>query len=205
MARFPGVHAAAPALAGVVAAFVSFHYFEPAQRSLTVAQVEHRRDASAGWRAEVVAAKTERPKIERPKTERPDSETPDTETPGAQRVTLSGNALGHFHITAEINGMPVDMMADTGATYVALTFKTALSLGIQPAQLPFNRATDTANGVTAVAPVMLDEVRIGGIVLRGVEAVVTPPGRMSQNLLGMSFINRLSRFEMSGRRLTLTQ
>jgi len=38
-----------------------------------------------------------------------------------------------------------------------------------------------------------------------VEAVVTGPGRLRQNLLGMSFINRLSRFEMSGRRLTLTQ
>ena len=97
------------------------------------------------------------------------------------------------------------MMADTGATYVALTFKTALSLGLQPSDLPFDRETDTANGVTAVAPVTLEEVRVGGVVVHNVEAVVTPPGTLSQNLLGMSFINRLSRFEMSGRRLTLTK
>jgi aspartyl protease family protein len=189
MARFSGVWAAAPAFAGILAAFASFQYFEPAHRSLSVAQTGGFGDDSA-WRARVVAAR---------------GETPDSDEGAKETVTTRANAIGHFSISAEINGMPVDMMADTGATFVALTYKTALSLGLDPSELPFTRETDTANGVTAVAPVTLDEVRIGDIVVRRVEAVVTPPGRLRQNLLGMSFINRLKRFEMSGQRLRLTQ
>jgi len=187
MARFSRVYSAAPALAGVLAAVASYHYFEPAHHRLSVAQVH----GEPSWQTEVVGADEQ-------------VRTASAQKPSG-RVTLQANSLGHFSVTSHINGMPVEMMADTGATYVALTYKTALSLGIQPSELPFNKQTDTANGVTAVAPVVLDEMRIGDIVVRQVEAVVTAPGRLQQNLLGMSFINRLSRFEMSGRRLTLTQ
>jgi len=187
MARFSGVYGVVPAFAGIIAALASYHYFEPAHQNLSAAQ--HR--AAPDWDTQVVAAMG-------------GVHTASVQ-PAQKSVTLKANALGHFSATAEINGMPVAMMADTGASYVALTFKTALSLGLQPSDLPFTKQTDTANGVTAVAPVMLDEVRIGDIVVRRVEAVVTAPGLLRQNLLGMSFINRLSRFEMSGRRLTLTQ
>jgi len=187
MARFSGVYSVAPALAGIAAALASYHYFEPAHRSLSVAQVR----SAPAWQAETVPAQ--------------DRARPAAAEQPSGSVTLRANRFGHFSVTADINGMPVEMMADTGATYVALTFRTALSLGLQPSELPFTKQTDTANGVTAVAPIMLDEVRIGDIVVRRVEAVVTAPGRLRQNLLGMSFINRLSRFEMSGQRLTLTQ
>jgi len=192
MRRFPGVLGAAPVVAGVVAAFISYVYFEPAHRSLSIAQVAQP-DPAKDWGAQVVPAQAN-----------PGVRTASVEEP-KHSVTLKANALGHFSVAADINGMPVEMMADTGATYVALTYKTALSLGLQPSDLPFTKETETANGATSVAPVMLDEVRIGDIVVRQVEAVVTGPGRLRQNLLGMSFINRLSRFEMSGRRLTLTQ
>jgi aspartyl protease family protein len=187
MTRFSSVYGIAPAFAGIFAALVSYHYFEPAHQNLSVAQVR----TAPAWDTEVVPAEAP---VHTASVERPE-----------RAVTLEANALGHFSVTADINGMPVEMMADTGATYVALTFRTALSLGLQPSELPFTKETDTANGVTAVAPIMLDEVRIGDIVVRRVEAVVTAPGRLRQNLLGMSFINRLSRFEMSGRRLTLSQ
>jgi len=170
-----------------MAALASYVYFEPAHRSLSVL----RSGPATAWEAEVISPPGDVRRVS-------------VEGPG-RSVTLKANSLGHFSLTAEINGMPVEMMADTGATYVALTYKTALSLGIQPSELPFNKQTDTANGVTAVAPVALDEIRIGDIVLRRVEAVVTAPGRLRQNLLGMSFINRLSRFEMSGQRLKMTQ
>jgi len=188
MGRFPGVCGVMPAVAGIVAALMSYHYFEPAHRSLSIAQVAQSKGVPA-WHAQPPGSQIKTGSIDRP----------------ARTVTLRANALGHFSISADINGMPVDMMADTGATYVALTYKTALSLGLQPSDLPFTKQTDTANGVAAVAPIILDEMRIGEIVVRRVEAVVTAPGRLRQNLLGMSFINRLSRFEMSGQRLTLTQ
>jgi len=190
MARFPGVCNLVPGVAGILAAFASFNYFEPTHQSLWVAQPTQVY-ADAGPQAVVTPVSAEAAEPDR--------------SAAKKTVTLKANALGHFNVTAEINGMPVDMMADTGATYVALSFRTALSLGLQPSDMPFDHETDTANGVMAVAPVVLEEMRIGGIVVRRVQAVVTAPGRLRQNLLGMSFINRLSRFEMSGQRLTLKQ
>ncbi|MEJ2118243.1 MAG: TIGR02281 family clan AA aspartic protease, partial [Alphaproteobacteria bacterium] len=63
----------------------------------------------------------------------------------------------------------------------------------------------TANGVARVAPVTLDSLRIGSIMLREVRAVVAEPGKMTQNLLGMSFISRLSNFELKGGTLVMIQ
>jgi aspartyl protease family protein len=122
-----------------------------------------------------------------------------------RNVTLSANSYGHFSVTADISGHPVELMTDTGATYVALNYETAALLGYTARELRYTGRSSTANGVARVAPVRLDYVRIGGIVVRDVVAVVAEPGRLSQNLLGMSFINRLSRFELRGDRLVLTQ
>jgi aspartyl protease family protein len=63
----------------------------------------------------------------------------------------------------------------------------------------------TANGVSRVAPVTLDRVRVEDIVVRDVPAAVAEPGALSTNLLGMSFLGRLSRFELAGNELILTE
>ena len=55
MARFTGVYAAAPALAGILAAFVSFQYFEPAHRSLSVPQSA----PDSPWPADIVRTQPE--------------------------------------------------------------------------------------------------------------------------------------------------
>ena len=46
---------------------------------------------------------------------------------------------------------------------------------------------------------------IGGLVVYGVDAVIMPDGALSENLLGMSYLSRLRRFEMTGGRLVLEQ
>jgi aspartyl protease family protein len=120
-------------------------------------------------------------------------------------VTLSANDYGHFHAVAEIKGQQVEFMTDTGATYVALSYETAQQLGLSPQNLRFNGRSTTANGVARVASVVLEAVRIGAITVNNVQAVVAEPGRMTQNLLGMSFIKQLSGFELSGTKLTLRE
>jgi aspartyl protease family protein len=124
---------------------------------------------------------------------------------GRRSVTIEANAYGHFHVNAEVAGKPIEFMTDTGATYVALSYEAALKLGIRPGALRFDGRSTTANGVARVASVTLDAVRIGDIVVRDVQAVVAEPGRMAQNLLGMSFIGRLSGFELTGTRLVMTE
>jgi aspartyl protease family protein len=127
------------------------------------------------------------------------------EPTGARRVVLSANDYGHFHAVAQIKGQQVEFMTDTGATYVALSYETAQKLGLTPQNLRFNGRSTTANGVARVASIVLDTVRIGDITVKDVQAVIAEPGRMTQNLLGMSFIRQLSGFELNGARLTMIE
>ncbi len=159
-----------------------------------------------GWDAQVVEIEKDPGSAHAlwPSSSTPPAARPEPRTQPHQ-VTLDANPFGHFTVSADINGMPVELMTDTGATYVALSFETVLSLGFLPEDLHFTSQSDTANGIAMVAPIILDEIRIGGIVVRDVHAVVTEPGKLNQNLLGMSFINRLSRFEVARRKLTMTK
>ncbi len=127
------------------------------------------------------------------------------EPTGARKVVLSANDYGHFHAIAQIRGQQVEFMTDTGATYVALSYETAQKLGLTPQNLRFNGRSTTANGVARVASIVLDTIRIGDITVKDVQAVIAEPGRMTQNLLGMSFIRQLSGFELNGARLTMIE
>ena len=122
-----------------------------------------------------------------------------------RKVVLSANEYGHFHAVAQIKGQQVEFMTDTGATYVALSYETALKLGLAPQNLRFNGRSTTANGVARVASIVIDAVRIGDITVRDVQTVIAEPGRMTQNLLGMSFIRQLSGFELNGPKLTMIE
>ena len=132
----------------------------------------------------------------------PANQQPDA---AAKKVVLSANDYGHFHAVAEIKGQPVEFMTDTGATYVALSYETAQKLGLAPQSMRFSGRSTTANGVAHVASIVLDTIRIGDITVRDVQAVIAEPGRMTQNLLGMSFIKQLSGFELNGSRLTMIE
>jgi aspartyl protease family protein len=122
-----------------------------------------------------------------------------------RQTTLRADGQGHFVVDATINGRPIEAMVDTGATIVALTAGTARRLGINPARSEFTMPIATANGVVAAAPVRLAEVRVGGIKVRDVAAVVVPDDGLPVNLLGMSFLCRLSKFELAGSRLLLVE
>jgi aspartyl protease family protein len=97
------------------------------------------------------------------------------------------------------------MMVDTGATSVALTEEDAHRVGIDPPSRDFKLRLSTANGMVLVAPIMLPEVAVGDIVMRDVRAVVVPEDKLEISLLGMSFLSRLSHFEVAGDRLVLTR
>jgi aspartyl protease family protein len=120
-------------------------------------------------------------------------------------VRVRADPQGHFVVDAAINGRPITLMADTGATLVVLSFEDAEKLGLSPRSLNFTGLAKTANGVSRIAPVMLDHVRVDGITLYSIQAAVAEPGALSGNLLGMSFLSKLSRFEMKGDELVLAQ
>lgn len=120
-------------------------------------------------------------------------------------VEIDAERNGHFNTEADINGRPVEVMIDTGATMVALSYEDAERAGIFLNDSDFTRAVSTANGIARVAPVTLDRVSIGDITVRNVPAAVAEPGRLKTSLLGMSFLSRLSRFDMRSGRLVLQE
>lgn len=124
---------------------------------------------------------------------------------GGRVVEIIADRSGHFQVEAEIEGRRIDFLVDTGATYIALNATTARRLNIRPLAADYNVQVGTANGVTMVAPVRLDQVRIDNIVVRDVWALVHRDDSPDVNLLGMNFLSELRSFEMRGDRLTLSQ
>jgi aspartyl protease family protein len=118
-------------------------------------------------------------------------------------VEVARTANGDFDVSAQINGAPVAMVLDTGASSVVLTREDAKAAGLPLEVLTYTANIDTANGRTRAAPVTLDRVAIGGLVERSVEALVAQPGQLRTSLLGMSFLNRLQSWEVRGDRLLL--
>jgi aspartyl protease family protein len=109
---------------------------------------------------------------------------------------------GHFSLTATVNGAPIRVVVDTGASLVALTLDDARAAGIGRSELLFNQVTQTANGRVRFAPVMLREIRIEQLSIENVPAAVIE--NLDQSLLGMSFLKRLKSFEMREGALTIS-
>lgn len=120
-------------------------------------------------------------------------------------VEIDAESNGHFNAEADINGRPIEVMIDTGATMVVLSYEDAERAGIYLSDNDFTRAVSTANGMARVAPVTLERVSIGDITVRNVPAAVAERGRLKTSLLGMSFLSRLSRFDMRSGRLVLQE
>jgi aspartyl protease family protein len=108
---------------------------------------------------------------------------------------------GHFSVRAAINGAPISLVVDTGASLVALTPDDARAAGIGRDELAFNQITQTANGRVRFASVMLREVRLDQLSVENVPAAVIE--NLDQSLLGMSFLRRLKSFEMREGTLTI--
>lgn len=111
---------------------------------------------------------------------------------------------GHFYVQAEVNGAPVRLMVDTGATRLVLTPEDARAAGIDPDRLRFVQPTVTANGRVMSAPVSLDSVAVGGEIERDVPASVSS-GVLGQSLLGMSYLDRWRTIRIEGDRLILSR
>jgi aspartyl protease family protein len=120
-------------------------------------------------------------------------------------IVVPRDSRGHFEVDARVNGRRVDFMVDTGASTIALTARDAARLGIHPSQNAYVAEVRTANGTVRAAQVRLDAVTVGDVEVRDVTALVLPDESLSDNLLGLSFLSRLKRFEYSDGKLVLEQ
>ncbi|SNT74374.1 retropepsin-like aspartic protease family protein [Paracoccus seriniphilus] len=108
------------------------------------------------------------------------------------RIEIPASRDGHFHLTAQLNGVPVRFIVDTGASSIALGPEDARRIGIDTGDLAYIGTAMTANGQVKTAPVTIDELAIGDILDRNVRAWVID-GDLDGSLLGMSYLRTFAR------------
>ena len=125
-----------------------------------------------------------------------------TAAAGPARTVLSATAEGHFVTMGQINGVPMRMLVDTGATMVSLGAGDARRLGLDLTNAQAG-TVQTAAGPASAHRVRLDSVTVGGITMQGIDALVLG-NDLPLVLLGMSFLSRTD-MQREGQTLTIKQ
>jgi aspartyl protease family protein len=124
---------------------------------------------------------------------------------GSRSLGIARDGRGHFLTEGRIDGQRIGFMIDTGASVVALNETSAARFGLRPSRGDYNATVTTANGTVKAARTRLAMVDIGGLIVRDVDAMVLPDQALSENLLGLSFLSKLKRFEYANGQLVLEQ
>jgi aspartyl protease family protein len=124
---------------------------------------------------------------------------------GSRSLSIPRDIRGHFLTEGRIDGQRIGFMVDTGASLVALNESSAARFGLRPSRGDYNASVATANGTIKAARTRIAMVDIGGLVVRDVDAMVLPDEALSENLLGLSFLSRLKRFEYANGQMVLQQ
>lgn len=119
-----------------------------------------------------------------------------------QGISYRANERGHYVIKARVNGVVINFLLDTGASDVSLTLRDAEKIGYDLDHLKFTRTYVTANGTTKGAVINIREIEIGPIKLNNIDSSVMKIN-MGHSLLGMTFLKRLSGYEVRSGVLTL--
>jgi aspartyl protease family protein len=122
-----------------------------------------------------------------------------------RKVEIAADDRGHYVGDFKINGRKVEAMIDTGATAVAFNLSTARRLGIPVKSSDMKNAVSTANGQARATLVMVDRLEIGRITVENVQALVLEDQALSDTLIGMTFLNRLKKFQVDQGTLLLVQ
>lgn len=122
----------------------------------------------------------------------------------AGTATFRRGQGGHFEVIATIDGASIPLIFDTGATAVVLTERDARAAGIDTSRLSYTIPVATANGTGRAAAVRLDSIEVGGIVRRNIPAFIAEDVALDTSLLGMSFLETLNGYAVSGNSLILT-
>jgi aspartyl protease family protein len=128
---------------------------------------------------------------------------------GFERQSVSGGETrvpmgedGHFWVRATINGVRRNFLVDTGATLTAIAPATADAANLKANPLNRTVLMNTANGTVEAKLATIDELRIGSVVARQIDAVVAP-GLGETNVIGMNLLSRLASWRVEGRTLIL--
>ncbi len=136
--------------------------------------------------------------------EAPSSKPPQRQSSGYREALLEADQHGQYAAEVSINGVPVRMLVDTGATQVCVSASTARRLGLSPSG-GRKLLIQTANGRSTASPTTLKSLNFDGLYMNDVEALILAPEAGEVNLLGESFLKRLVSVEQRNGALVLRQ
>jgi aspartyl protease family protein len=125
---------------------------------------------------------------------------PITQQDGA--IALPRASDGHYYVTANVNGTEIEFLVDTGASNIVLSRLDAARIGFDLDRLAFLGSARTANGVVPIAYGRLKTIRLGNHLDQAVSVSING-GEMDKSLLGMSYLGRFGRIEMTQDQLIL--
>jgi aspartyl protease family protein len=123
----------------------------------------------------------------------------------SRSISIPRDFRGHFATEGRIDGQRIAFMVDTGASVIALNESSAARFGLRPVPNQYTARVSTANGTIKAAPTRIAMVEVGGLIVRDVDAMVLPDEALSENLLGLSFLSKLKRFEYANGTMVLEQ
>lgn len=121
-----------------------------------------------------------------------------------ETIVLPRMRDGHYYMTLDVNGVPIEFVVDTGATQVVLTQSDAAKIGIDVENLAYLGSANTANGTVRTAAVRLGTVSLGAVLDKQVRAVVND-GQMQGSLLGMTYLSKFDSITIKDNQLILTR
>jgi aspartyl protease family protein len=105
-------------------------------------------------------------------------------------IELTRDEDGHFYANVQINGAPVRMLVDTGASIIALSRSDAQMAGIATSIGMNDVVGEGADGAVHGEQVMIERVTLGDKTVEGLPAIVLNSG--GQSLLGQSFLSKFA-------------
>jgi aspartyl protease family protein len=130
-----------------------------------------------------------------------DLKAPPSIQPSGNDVVLDRRDDGHFYANVEVNGTPIEMMVDTGASGVALSRQDARRAGIATSIGMTDYVGDGASGVVYGDDVTIERLRFGKVEMTGVPGAVLKGGEIS--LLGQEVLRQFDKVEIEGDRMVL--
>lgn len=100
-------------------------------------------------------------------------------------LVMKQGEQGHYFVDGSINEHKLNLVIDTGASFLSLPQSAANAAGLVCLQ---KVQTHTANGITQSCTTIVQTFKFGSFTLKNVEAMITP--NLQQPLLGMNILKQ---------------
>jgi aspartyl protease family protein len=118
-----------------------------------------------------------------------------------REVRIDRGEDGHFSVVANVNGKPMTLLIDTGATTTTLSRTLAESAGVEIDGAGFGVIVGTANGHTTMRRARAGSITIGPITRANQPLWISEEDEL--NVLGMSFLSSLTSWRVEGKTMVL--